>query len=123
MKHFISIAQTSDAELQHVFDVSFGLRDERQKGKPHDPIYRLALARTTLLRGKPVPPTRVLAIGDGPDTDIAGANEQGFATLFVAGGIHQGEIIANGALDAAAVEKLLAEKGRRADYAMAALSW
>src|SRR5262245_52186045 len=40
MKHFISIAQTSDAELQHVFDVAFRLREERTKGKTHDPILR-----------------------------------------------------------------------------------
>jgi HAD superfamily hydrolase (TIGR01459 family) len=92
-------------------------------GKPHAPIYALALARVAEVRGAPVSPARVLAIGDGPDTDIAGANAQGFGALFVAGGIHLGEIITGGALDAARLSDLLADTGRRADWAMAALSW
>jgi HAD superfamily hydrolase (TIGR01459 family) len=92
-------------------------------GKPHEPIYRLALAHAAELAGRAVDPAKVLAIGDGPDTDIAGANAQGLASLFIAGGIHQGEVLKNGALDADRVAELLADKGRRADYAMAALIW
>jgi HAD superfamily hydrolase (TIGR01459 family) len=92
-------------------------------GKPHAPIYALALARAAELRGASLAPASVLAIGDGPDTDIAGANAQGFPALFIAGGIHLGEIVKDGALDAAATAELLAEKGRRADYAMLALRW
>lgn len=38
MKHFISIAQTSEAELRHVFDVAFGLRRERVAGVRNQPI-------------------------------------------------------------------------------------
>jgi HAD superfamily hydrolase (TIGR01459 family) len=92
-------------------------------GKPHAPIYRLALAKVAEIKGAPVAPDRVLAIGDGPDTDIAGANAQGFPSLFVAGGIHLGEIIKDGALDAGATAALLADKNRRADYATLALGW
>jgi HAD superfamily hydrolase (TIGR01459 family) len=92
-------------------------------GKPHAPIYRLARARLAALLGAEIPPRRVLAIGDGPDTDIAGANAQGFGALFVAGGIHLAEVMKGGAMDAAATEVLLADKGRRADWAMAALAW
>ena len=40
MKHFISIDDTSIDELQHVFDVAFELRKERQAGKTNKPILR-----------------------------------------------------------------------------------
>jgi HAD superfamily hydrolase (TIGR01459 family) len=90
-------------------------------GKPHEPIYRLARAKIAEIAGAAIAPARVLAIGDGPDTDIAGANAQGFGALFVAGGIHLAEVMTGGAMDAEKVAGLLAEKGRRADYAMAAL--
>lgn len=92
-------------------------------GKPYAPIYRLALAKAAELKGRAVDPARVLAIGDGPDTDIAGAEAQGLGSLFIAGGIHQGEVLKNGALDAAAVSEVLGRTGRRADFAMAALGW
>lgn len=57
--------------------------DVREHGKPHAPIYRLALAR---LGG--IAPTRVLAIGDSLTTDIAGAAAAGMDSLLVTGGIH-----------------------------------
>ena len=40
------------------------------------------------LTGGPVDRARVLAIGDGLATDIAGANRQGLDVLFIGGGIH-----------------------------------
>src|SRR6185295_10694645 len=43
-------------------------------GKPHPPIYATALARIAKLAGKPVAPESILAIGDGVETDIRGAN-------------------------------------------------
>lgn len=55
-------------------------------GKPFPAIYRHALS----LAGNPDPET-VVAIGDGLQTDIAGAAEQGLAAVFVTGGIHAGE--------------------------------
>jgi HAD superfamily hydrolase (TIGR01459 family) len=55
-------------------------------GKPHEAIYRHALHRA----GDP-PPGAVLAIGDGPQTDILGAARRGFDAVFVSGGIHAGE--------------------------------
>lgn len=57
-------------------------------GKPYPQIYRMALARTQELRGKPVEAKRVLAVGDGLRTDIRGGAGQGFDTLFIARGIH-----------------------------------
>ena len=55
-------------------------------GKPHETIYRHALH----LAGDP-PPSEVLAIGDGLQTDILGAARMGFDCIFVTGGIHAGE--------------------------------
>jgi HAD superfamily hydrolase (TIGR01459 family) len=92
-------------------------------GKPHQPIYDLALTRAAALRGAAVSPARVLAIGDGPDTDLLGAERQGFDALFIADGIHREDVLANGSLDAGEVAALLSGKGRRAGYAMAALTW
>jgi HAD superfamily hydrolase (TIGR01459 family) len=91
-------------------------------GKPHAPIYREALARAAALLNRPVDPTRVLAIGDGVATDIAGANAQNLDVLFVAGGIHEAETRGpGGQLDPAAVQRLLAASGAQAAYAMDAL--
>lgn len=93
-------------------------------GKPHAPIYQACLARAAELTGAPVERSRVLAIGDGIPTDITGANAQGLDVLFVAGGIHGAETVgADGRLDAAAAEALLAAAGVHADYAIAALAW
>lgn len=55
-------------------------------GKPHPAIYAHALHRA----GDP-PKDEVLAVGDGLQTDILGAARQGFATVFVSGGINRGE--------------------------------
>jgi HAD superfamily hydrolase (TIGR01459 family) len=55
-------------------------------GKPFPAIYEHAL------RGAGDPPKdEVLAVGDGLQTDILGAAQMGFDTVFVAGGIHAGE--------------------------------
>ena len=64
-------------------------------GKPYPAIYRHAMH----LAGHP-PPESVLAIGDGLNTDILGAARMGFDTVYVTGGIAQGERIpANFAAD------------------------
>lgn len=54
-------------------------------GKPHAPIYRLAAERLCALRGDA--PQRILAVGDGIATDVAGGAAQGVDTLFVTGGL------------------------------------
>ena len=76
-------------------------------GKPYAPIYDLALERAASLRAKAVDRERVLAIGDGVRTDLAGAVRQNIDCLFVADGIHAAELNLDGpdGLDA----KLFAE--------------
>ena len=56
-------------------------------GKPFPPIYDLAMAEAGRLRGGPVQRSQVLAIGDGPETDIRGAADYGLDALLVADGI------------------------------------
>ena len=50
-------------------------------GKPYSEVYDLALAALGL------PPTRVLAVGDGLATDIAGAAAAGLDSLLITGGL------------------------------------
>ncbi|GAA6163912.1 TIGR01459 family HAD-type hydrolase [Pelagimonas sp. KU-00592-HH] len=55
-------------------------------GKPHPPIYDLARRRLAAL-GKDIPDSAILAIGDGPHTDIAGGMGENIDTLFITGGL------------------------------------
>ena len=88
-------------------------------GKPHAPIYEESLARAGQILGRAVDGARVLAIGDGVATDLAGAAARGLDALFIAGGIHAAETrCADGRLDVAATEALLADCGASARYLM-----
>ncbi|MGC1712737.1 MAG: TIGR01459 family HAD-type hydrolase, partial [Methyloceanibacter sp.] len=57
-------------------------------GKPHPPIYELALETIANLTGSNVAKGEVLAVGDGVNTDIAGAAKLGIDAVFVASGLH-----------------------------------
>jgi HAD superfamily hydrolase (TIGR01459 family) len=95
-------------------------------GKPYAPIYRLALATIGRLAGREVPRSEVLAIGDGVNTDIAGAAAIGINSVFVASGLHvpanSGGDAGADALDATHLAELFAHAGRPL-AAMAALVW
>ncbi len=56
-------------------------------GKPHGPIYELALETADRLRGSETPKSRILAMGDGVGTDVPGAADLGVDCLFVSGGL------------------------------------
>ena len=56
-------------------------------GKPHRPIYDLARARIAAVTGREIAPARILAIGDGPATDVKGAADNGLDCLFIAAGL------------------------------------
>jgi len=93
-------------------------------GKPCAPIYELSLAEASRLLGRPVDPRRVLCIGDGVQTDVQGAGDQGLDCLFIARGIHgEAAMGPDGRLSAPAVDALLAAEGVKARYAMADLVW
>lgn len=59
-------------------------------GKPHPPIYDLARRRLSEL-GVDVSDNRILAIGDGVLTDIAGAMGEDIDSLFISGGLAAAE--------------------------------
>jgi HAD superfamily hydrolase (TIGR01459 family) len=93
-------------------------------GKPFAPIYEACLTRAAELVGRPIDPRRVLAIGDGVATDLAGAAAHDLDALFTADGIHAAETRGpDGGLDATAAEALLARNGTEARYLMDALAW
>jgi HAD superfamily hydrolase (TIGR01459 family) len=93
-------------------------------GKPHAPIYALALDLADRALETGHDPARVLAIGDGIATDIAGAQARGLDRLFIATGIHGAQASgADGRLKAAAIDALLAESGLEAQFAMGDLAW
>ncbi len=88
-------------------------------GKPHAPIYEVALKTLSERAGRQIERSRVLAVGDGLKTDIAGANAQGIDALYVAGegGVH------HGAADDAAIAAALGKEGAHAAYAARGLIW
>jgi HAD superfamily hydrolase (TIGR01459 family) len=93
-------------------------------GKPFAPIYDLALEAADRALGHGHDRARVLAVGDGLATDIAGAQARNLDRLFIATGIHAAEAGGDdGALSAPAIETLLATAGLSAQYAMCDLNW
>lgn len=57
-------------------------------GKPHSPIYQLARNR---MADRGIADDRILCIGDGIGTDVAGGMAEGLDTLFVTGGLAAAE--------------------------------
>jgi HAD superfamily hydrolase (TIGR01459 family) len=92
-------------------------------GKPHAAIYDLALAEAAVLKSRPIDRKRVLCIGDGPRTDLRGANAQGLDALFIAAGIHGQEILAKGELDVAMMDHVFETEGVTATWATVELVW
>jgi HAD superfamily hydrolase (TIGR01459 family) len=93
-------------------------------GKPYSPIYQASLNQAERLAGRTLDRHRVLCIGDGLSTDIAGANGQDLDVLFIAGGVHAADVCGpGGALDAPALAAALGAKALHAAYALAALVW
>lgn len=61
-------------------------------GKPHPQIYDYARAVLTAKTGRVIPNERLLCIGDGVRTDVAGAMGEDLDCLFVAGGLAAAEM-------------------------------
>ena len=59
-------------------------------GKPHRPIF------TALEAALGVSPERLLMVGDSLEHDIGGAQDAGWDSVFVCGGIHRGAVSGNG---------------------------
>jgi len=61
-------------------------------GKPHLPIYDLARQVLEEKAGRPIDARRILAVGDGVKTDVAGAGAANLDCLFIIGGLAAAEI-------------------------------
>jgi HAD superfamily hydrolase (TIGR01459 family) len=81
-------------------------------GKPHRAVFE----RTIEIARRISPAQNVIVIGDGIETDIAGAQNSALDALFIAGGIHAGD-------DEMALAQLFREQRVQAVAAMHALSW
>ena len=87
-------------------------------GKPYPPIYEAACALASDLAGHAIAKERILAIGDGVKTDIAGALNAGIAAVYVASAVHveSGETLAD------AAERLFPDVRKRPIAVMKALA-
>jgi len=87
-------------------------------GKPHAPIYDMVSEIIASLKGPPVPRARMLAIGDGIRTDIAGALRAGMRAVFVASAVH-----VDAPLEETTLSTLFEGLEGRPVAAMPALAW
>ena len=89
-----------------------------QAGKPHAAIYDRAFEVVAAITGRAIPRERILAIGDGPATDLLGANRQGIDALFIASGMHGDSLLDGDEVALPRAEHLLDEAGVSATYVM-----
>jgi HAD superfamily hydrolase (TIGR01459 family) len=87
-------------------------------GKPYLPIYMLTFETLEAIKPGSADKARLLAIGDGIGTDIAGAAGAGVRSVFVASGVH-----VKGGLDAKAIQALFPPGAPRPIAAMTKLAW
>ncbi len=89
-------------------------------GKPHPPIYDLARLRLIEI-GKEVHDHRILAIGDGLQTDIAGAMGEDIDSLFITGGLAALETKTSHQPDETALTAYLQKEKQHPTYAIGML--
>lgn len=92
-------------------------------GKPHLSAYDTARAEAQRLRDEDVAAHRVLAIGDALRTDLKGAENAGLDALFVASGIHRGDVMKGEEICPDRLARLFRPGTPPAIAAMAALKW
>lgn len=90
-------------------------------GKPHAPVYMLALELAGQLRGAPIDTGRVMAIGDAIRTDIAGAAGLGVESILLLDGIHWQDV--GGESWPENVDGWLARQSYQPSYVMRKLTW
>jgi HAD superfamily hydrolase (TIGR01459 family) len=84
-------------------------------GKPFSAIYELAFTMAQKLSKSQISQKQILAIGDGPETDIKGAADFGLDCVLITGGINSGENIRKTVQQAVPNARILAD--------MAELDW
>ncbi|HUF57076.1 MAG TPA: TIGR01459 family HAD-type hydrolase [Thermohalobaculum sp.] len=91
-------------------------------GKPHAPTYEQTFALIAEIAGREIARERMLAIGDGIHTDIAGALLQGLDAVFITGGLAAEEMGPDPENpEPARLERFLGEEGLEPAYAMGRL--
>ena len=89
-------------------------------GKPYPPIYEQAYSLIAKARGKAVDKSRILAIGDGMRTDMAGAEAAGLDAIFIPSLLHtEGHAVT----DAASIAALFKDTAFRPVGAQLGLRW
>ncbi|MFG6560854.1 TIGR01459 family HAD-type hydrolase [Sulfitobacter sp. 1A15299] len=86
-------------------------------GKPHAPIYDLARRRLAALEVD-IPDSRILAIGDGIQTDVKGAMDEGIDSLFITGGLAAAETATTEQPDEAKLRAYLDREASAPTYAI-----
>ena len=86
-------------------------------GKPHPPIYDLALRRLAVLDST-IGKQRLLAIGDGIQTDIRGAISEDIDSLFITGGLAAAPTKTKDQPNKAALEAYLAQEKQLPTYSI-----
>ncbi|MFS4580588.1 TIGR01459 family HAD-type hydrolase [Phaeobacter sp. C3_T13_0] len=89
-------------------------------GKPHPPIYDLARRRLAEL-GQDIADHDILAIGDGPHTDVSGAMGEGLDSLFITGGLAAKETKTDHQPDAVALKHYLEKEKSAPTYSIGKL--
>ena len=92
-------------------------------GKPHAPIYQMALAKAAAARGQMPTLDRVLAIGDSVRTDLKGAAALGLDCMFITSGIHAEEYGSREAPDLVALNAMFDAAGVMPRGVMRELIW
>lgn len=86
-------------------------------GKPGPAIYQEAFRRIASAAGAAVARRKILAIGDGMETDIAGARAGRLPSLFVEGGLHASQLVREG------MEHFFAHWSWQPDWRIDRLRW
>ncbi len=87
-------------------------------GKPFNVAYDYC---RSVLGG--ISPSRILAVGDTLRTDIRGATDAGIDSVLITGGIHAREIMPDGTLDTAGLDRICQQAGLSPVAAMTQLDW
>lgn len=92
-------------------------------GKPHAAAYASSKAKAERIRGQDVADDKILVIGDAVRTDLTGAERHGLDALFIAGGIHRHETMADGQIVPEKLTALFPPGTPTALGAMGELAW
>lgn len=86
-------------------------------GKPYPPIYDLARKRM-VQAGHDIDDARILAVGDGIATDVAGGAGEGIDCLFITGGLAREETATTDQPDPQKLTEYLAQARQNPEYAI-----